>query len=59
MSVLSDIANAFTGGIGSALDTQVQQAESTATTIGYAVAVWGAIVAIELGVLIYFTVRKR
>ncbi|HEV2194192.1 MAG TPA: hypothetical protein VGR55_01320 [Candidatus Acidoferrum sp.] len=38
---------------------QVQQAENTATQIAYAVAVWGFIVTVELGVLIYFASRGK
>lgn len=47
----------FLNNVFSAAFPQVQQAEDTATTIAYAVAVWGVIITAELGVLIYLAVK--
>jgi hypothetical protein len=55
MSLGQDILNAF----GSAVGGQLDEAKSEAQTIAAAVAVWGVIIAIELGVLIYFVREKK
>lgn len=55
MSVLSDISNAF----GSAIGGQIEEAKSEAQTIATAVAVWGFIVTVELGLLIYFARKNK
>jgi hypothetical protein len=46
-------------GIGAAFAPQVAAAESEAQTIAQAVAVWGVIVAVELGIVIYLLSRRR
>ena len=54
MSVLSDLKNAF----GTAVSGQFQEAKSEAQIIAGALAVWGVIITVQLGVLIWFASRK-
>lgn len=44
--------------ISAPIQQQVTAAESEAQTIAQAVAVWGAIVVVELGILIFLLARK-
>ncbi len=41
------------------LDAQVQQVEAQATQAAQVVAVWGVVIAIELGVVIFLLAKKR
>jgi hypothetical protein len=45
--------------IGQTVSPQIQAAESEAQTVAQAVAVWGVIVAVELGIVIYLLSRRR
>lgn len=45
--------------VSATIQPSLQQAEDTATTIAYAVAVWGVIITAELGLLIYLTWSER
>ena len=54
MSFLDTVGNV----IGGAVNSQVAAAESEAETIAQAVAVWGVIVAVELGIIIFILRRK-
>lgn len=55
MNFLNGIVNAFGDSIGG----QIEQAKSEAQTIAAAVAVWGVIITVELGLLIYFVRKQR
>ena len=54
MSILDTVGNV----IGGAVNSQITAAESEAETLAQAVAVWGVIVAVELGVIIFLLGRK-
>jgi hypothetical protein len=54
MSFLDTLGSA----IGEAVSPQISAAESEAETIAQAVAVWGVIVAVELGIVIFILARK-
>ena len=54
MSFLDTLGSA----IGEAVSPQISAAESEAETIAQAVAVWGVIVAVELGIIIFLLRRK-
>ena len=54
MSFLDTLGSA----IGAAVSPQITAAESEAETIAQAVAVWGVIVAVELGIVIFILARK-
>lgn len=58
MSFLSDLASGVTSAIAAPLNSQISAAESEAQTIAQAVAVWGVVVALELGVVIFLLARK-
>jgi hypothetical protein len=54
MSFLDTLGSA----IGAAVSPQISAAETEAETIAQAVAVWGVIVAVELGIIIFILRRK-
>jgi hypothetical protein len=58
MNFLQSLASAFGGAVSSSFDSQITAAENEAQTIGQAVAVWGVIVAVELGIIIFILRRK-
>ena len=58
MNFLQSLASAFGGAVSSSFDSQITAAENEAQTIAQAVAVWGVIVAVELGIIIFILRRK-
>jgi hypothetical protein len=50
--------DALGSAIGGAFNPQIQAVESEAQTLAQAVAVWGVVVAVELGVIIFLLRRK-
>jgi len=58
MSILSNLAGAFGSAVGSDLNSQIDAAKSEAEQIAAAVALWGLIVTVELGILLFFVARK-
>ncbi len=59
MSFVSDLAGSFGSAVGSDLNAQIDAAKSEGQQIAAAVAAWGVVVAIELGILIFFVSRKQ
>lgn len=59
MSFLDSLGSALGGAVTSSFDSQITAAENEAQTIGQAVAVWGVIVAVELGIVIYLLAHRR
>jgi hypothetical protein len=55
---LQSLGSALGGAVSSSFDSQIAAAESEAQTIAQAVAVWGVIVAVELGIVIFILARK-
>jgi hypothetical protein len=49
----------FLNSIASAFDSQITAAENEAQTVAQAVAGWGVIVVLELGIVIYLLARRR
>ncbi len=58
MSFLDKLATSFGSAVGGDLNAQIESAKTEGQQIAAAVALWGLIVAAELGVLIYFVARK-
>jgi hypothetical protein len=58
MNFLNGIVSAFGGAVGSTVSAQIGQVESEAQTVAQAVALWGAIVAVELGIVICHLRKK-
>ena len=58
MGFLQSLGSALGGAVSSSFDSQITAAESEAQTIAQAVAVWGVIVAVELGIVIFILARK-
>lgn len=58
MNFLSGIVSAFGSAAGNSLDAQITQVESEAQTVAQAVALWGGIVVLELGIVIWLLRRK-
>ena len=59
MSILDTIGNTIGEIVSPAINSQISAAESEAQTLAQAVAVWGVIVAVELGFVIYLLARRR
>jgi hypothetical protein len=55
MNFLQSVISAFAPNV----NAQINAVESEAQTVAQAVAVWGAIVVIELGVVIWLLSRKK
>jgi hypothetical protein len=55
---LQSLGTALGGAVSSSFDSQITAAENEAQTIAQAVAVWGVIVAVELGIVIFILARK-
>jgi hypothetical protein len=50
----------FLGAVfGQTVNSQISAAETDALAVAQAVAVWGAIVVVELGIVIYLLARKK
>jgi len=58
MSFLDERATSFGSAVGGDLNAQIESAKTEGQQIAAAVALWGLIVAAELGVLIYFAAQK-
>lgn len=58
MGFLQSLGTALGGAVSSSFDSQITAAENEAQTIAQAVAVWGVIVAVELGIVIFILARK-
>jgi hypothetical protein len=59
MNFLQSLASAFGGAVSSSFDSQITAAENEAQTVAQAVAGWGVIVVLELGIVIYLLARRR
>jgi len=59
MSFFSNLAQGVGSAFGADLNAQIDAAKSEGQQIAAAVAVWGVIVAVELGILIFFVSRKQ
>jgi len=55
---LSDIVSGFGSALGANVNSQIDAAKSEAEQIAAAVAVWGVIVTVELGIVIFFLSRR-
>jgi len=55
---LSDIVSGFGSALGANVSSQIDAAKSEAQQIAAAVAVWGVIVTVELGIVIFFLSRR-
>jgi hypothetical protein len=55
---LNSLAAAFGGAVSNSFDSQITAAEQEAQSVAQAVAVWGVVVAVELGIVIYILARK-
>jgi hypothetical protein len=58
MNFLNGIVSAFGSAAGATVDAQISQVEAEAQTVAQAVAVWGALVVVELGIVIFLLARK-
>ncbi len=58
MSFLDTLGQALGQGIAAPLNSQIAAAEQETQIIGQAVAVWGVIVTVELGIVIFLLARK-
>jgi hypothetical protein len=58
LSFLDSLGSALGGAVSSSFNSQITAAESEAETLAQAVAVWGVIVAVELGIVIFILARK-
>lgn len=58
MNFLSRVFSGVTSAIGADVSSQLDAAKSEAEQIAAAVAVWGLIVTVELGIVIFLLSRK-
>ena len=58
MKFLNSLASAFGGAVSSSFNSQITAAEQQAQAVAQAVAVWGVVVAVELGIVIFLLSRK-
>lgn len=58
MDFLNKLAGALGGAVSTSFDSQIAAAKDEAQTLAQAVAVWGVVVAVELGIVIFILARK-